>query len=281
MLKSIIFLVLLSTTANFLSAQINFFDAIAEGDITVNVKSLGGASGQCLSLTFEKTTKKPIKLLIPAGCIFEAKDSTSQDIITVENTIFTLTQPKQFLKINGYCAEARHNSPTKDEQFASGKKSAGALLKLAEYLQEKKLHRHESVQLAIWAVTDSFDVAAITHPGILAFTCQLLGTTLPAYRAKYEVRPNTPTQTRTPMVEPAPFAYEGSFEHQSNIACKVSIYMVNKHGEKVRTMFEQRDHLPGWAKYSFYFKTTKLSKGEYEIIFAVDEKPTKKIKISY
>jgi hypothetical protein len=281
MLKSIVFLVLLSINANFLSAQISFLDALAEGDISVKVKSLGGASGQCLALTFEKNNKKPIKLLIPAGCIFEANDSTSQDIITVENTIVTLTQPKQFLKINGYCAEARHSSPLKDELFDTGKKSTGALLKLAEYLQEKKLHRHESVQLAIWAVTDSFDVASITHPGMLAFTCQLLSVPLPAYRAKYELRPNTPNRPRAPIVEPAPFAYEGNFEHQSNVACKVSVYMVNKQGEKVRTMFEQRDHLPGWAKYSFYFKTTKLPKGEYEIIFAVDEKPTKKIKIKY
>jgi hypothetical protein len=281
MLKSMLFAVLFFSTT-LLCAQINFLDAVANGDITVKVKSLGGISNKCLSLTFEKTSKKNLKIIIPAGYLFEAADSTTQDILTLENTIFTLSQPKQFIKIGGFCAEAHNSSPSANENFDTGKKVSGNLLKLAEYLNSKQLYRESSAQMAVWAVTDSFDVASITHPGILAFTCQLLNVPLPSYKAKYEVRnaPSTPAH-RAPIVEPTPFAYEGNFEHQSNVACKVSVYMVNEQGETVRTMFADREHLPGWAKYSFYFKTTRLPKGSYEIVFAVDGKVTKKIKVRY
>ena len=281
-MRQLIFFICLVFSGPLLNAQkaILFTDALRDGQITFTVKSQGGHSGQCLSVHFEKMTDKPLRLSIPAGHIFEPKDSTYQNIIIVKNEEFTLTKTKQFVRINGLCAQSGDASPAVFAMFELGKMAEGNLLKMAVYIAEQRLWNESDAQYAIWCMSDSLPVASISHKGLLSTACQLLGQPLPQYKLNYPTAPPT-SRTRQPVLEKTPFSAEGAFEYQSNTEKEISVYVLNEAKERVRTVFEGQRHLPGWAKYSFYFKTTQLPPGKYEVVMYADKQPVKKIKIIF
>ena len=269
--------------SHFAGAQkaITFTQAIAEGKVEVTLKSVGGHSGRCIAVHFEKKTDKSLKIIIPAGHVFQPADSAYQQIIAIKSEEFVLTKPKQFIKIQGLCAQSHHASPSSTAPFLVGSMAVGNLLQMAEFIASNKLWNVNDAQYAIWSITDSVDVASIGHKALQQKACELLGVPLPEYKAKYNITPPAPSARPRPVLERTPFSYEGAFEYRSNTEVEIAVYVEDTSGTRVRTIFEHQKHLPGWAKYSFYFKTTKLKKGIYWVVLYADDQVVKKIKIKY
>jgi hypothetical protein len=266
---------------------LTFTEAIAQKKVLLSaVKGLGGHTGQCISVHFERLTDEPLKLKIPAGHIFEASDTTVQNIITVKDEIFTLTKKKQFVRVHGLCSEAGDSGPMADEVYTVGQSATGNLLKMAQFIAEKRLWDHAEAQYAIWCMSDHLRVAGLSHPGMQQMACQLLGQPLPSYRINYDrsgqrTTVANSTTRRQPVFEKKPLSVEGSFEYQSNQTKKISIFVRNSAGERVRSIFDNQEHLPGYAKYSFFFKTTQLPEGKYEVVLEADGQFVKKITVEY
>ncbi len=270
--------------ALFAQAQL-FTQALAEGKILVSVKSQGGHSGQCISVHFERLTDDPIRIQIPAGHIFECADSAYQDIIVLKSEEFALKAKKQFIRLNGVCAEASHGSPIKEMAYQLGKMAQGNTLKMAEYIAGQKLWAHEEAQLAIWCMTDSMNPAGLRHPGLLSTACQLLNISKPEYKVNY-ARPTAPPPPRRvarprPVMTREPLSVEGDFIYHTNDSTLISVLVLNEKGDTVRTIFDQYPHPPGQGKYSFFFKTTKLPPGNYEVVLYDRNRPKKKMKVKY
>lgn len=284
---------LLGCVSNPALAQtpIVFTDALAQGLIAVEVKGLGGHTGQCIAVHFERLKDKPLKIKIPAGHIFEAADSTTQNIISVKEEVFTLTAKKQFIRMQGFCAESGDSGPFNQETFHLGKMAVGNLLKMAQFIADKKLWNESDAQYAIWCMSDSLRVESLSHPGLLNMACQLLGQPLPSYKINYPKiatapptprQPNQPRPRRQPVFEKKPLSVEGVFKYEAKQDTKISVYVENTAGEKVKTIFEQQPQQAGVSgKYTFSFQTTKLPPGVYEVVLYAGEVPVKKIKVNY
>jgi len=276
-----------------LNAQtpIIFTDALAQGVISVEVKGLGGHTGQCISIHFQRLKDKPLKIKIPAGHIFEAADSTTQNIISVKEEVFTLTAKKQFIRMQGFCAESGDSGPSSEESFQLGKMAVGNLLKMAQFIADKKLWNESDAQYAIWCMSDSLRVESLSHPGLLNMACQLLGQPLPAYKINYPKiasttpaprQPNQPRPRRQPVFEKKPLSVEGVFQYEAEQDTKISVYVENAAGEKVKAIFEQQPQQAGVrGKYTFSFRTNKLPPGNYEVVLYAGEVAVKKIKVFY
>ena len=281
------FLLLGLFLSNLLLAQAqNFTDALAEGKILVTVKSQGGHNGQCISVHFEKMTDKSLKIKIPAGHIFECADSAYQNIIVLKNEEFALNNKKQFIRLYGVCAEGSDGSPVKDMAYQLGKMANGNVLKMAEYIAANRLWAHEDAQSAIWSMTDGYAPAYIKHAGLLSTACQLLNVPLPEYkinvaRSTPAAAPQRAVARPRPVIQREPLSVEGAFEYQTNDSTEISVLVKNEAGDTVRTIFERQVQPPGRAKYSFYFKTTKLPPGNYEVILYDKDRAKKKIKVKY
>ncbi len=263
----------------------NFLDALAEGKILLSIKSVGGHSGQCVRIKFERLTDKPFKLVVPAGHVFANSDSLYQDIVVLKDEEVTLTQKNHSVLLYGACAEGKNAGPKENMAFNLGQMSQGNLLKMAAYIAKEKLWAHEEVQQAIWCITDSNSVASLRHPGLLAMACQLMNVPKPEYRLNYaKPRPANTQRVVRPqpaMPAPEPLSVEGEFLYQSNVNTEVSILVKNEANETVRTIYDKHPHPPGLGKYSFYFKTNKLPKGNYRVVLYDGTVEKKVIKVRY
>ncbi|MBK8555313.1 MAG: hypothetical protein IPL65_05845 [Lewinellaceae bacterium] len=266
----------------FLSAQTEYTlqDALDKEQIKLRVDGAGGHSGQSLVLHIERLAKRAIKVRIPAGLVFEPADTNLQALVVVKEELIALENPKVFFKVWGVCSEAHDRSPGEGDVFTPGELAAGALLKLTQYISDNKLYRDGDAQSAVWAVTDAYPIATIQHKGLLATTCQLLGQPLPEYKINTSAA-TRPARPREVAMQYEPLSVEGNFEYQTNTEKIINVYVIDSTGNKVRSIFENQRHPPGWAKYSFYFKTTKLPRGTYEVCLDDGEKIVKKIKVTY
>ncbi len=272
----------------FSQKKLTLAEAISQNLIRLEVDATGGHSGQSLALHFEKLTKKPLEIRVPAGQVFVAGDSTSQNLMAVREEIFDLKNEKTLLKIYGLCIEATDGSPYQKEKFSLGKMASGALLTVAEFISKNKLQANYNAQIAIWCVTNGRPVASIGHKGLLALTCQALGVPLPEYRIVEEPRRETvvnhvlPTVVHRPPAEVyKPFRVEGEFDFQSNTDRVVNVFVFNSAGEKVKTLFANHHFRAGRGKLKFVFETSKFPRGEYEVCLHDGEKVVKKIKVKY
>jgi hypothetical protein len=293
-----IFFIALLLWQNASSAQtLNFKDALAEGKVLVTVKSQGGHTGKCISVHFERLTDKPLRVKIPAGHIFECVDSAYQNIVVVKSEEFTLNNKKQFIKVEGLCCEASNGSPFQNAVYQIGQLATGNLLKMAEFISDKQLWTVGDAQTAIWCMTDSIQPAGISHPALQGMACQLLGVPIPEYKMKYTASTtgsassastgsatNASTVRRAtprPVLEKKPLSVEGDFSYYTKEDTEISVLVKNEAGDTVRTIFDHQKQSIGMAKYSFYFKTSKLPPGNYEVILYAGDVAKKKIKVKY
>ncbi len=287
MRKSITTLLLLLVSCFAHAQSQNFLDALAEGKILLTINSTGGHSGQCVRIKFERLTDKPFKLVVPAGHVFANSDSTYQDIVVLKDEEIALNQKNNSMLLYGACAEGKNGGPRENMEFKLGQMAQGNLLKMAVYIAKERLWAHEEAQQAIWCITDSNSVASLRHPGLLATACQLMNVPKPEYHLKYaKPRPANPNAQRTVrplpiMPAPEPLSVEGEFLYQTNVHTEVSILVKNEANETVRTIYDKHPHPPGLGKYSFYFKTNKLPKGNYRVVLYDGVVEKKVIRVQY
>ena len=275
------FFISLTTVLSAQDAML-FTEALAKGKILVTVNGAGGHTGKCVAVHFERLTDKTIKVKIPAGHVFEPTDSTQQNIVVLKSEELVLDVKKKFIKVYGACAQSHDASPSANAMFNLGQLAKGNLLKMAQFISDKKLFNEADAQYAVWCMTDSLDPASISHPGLLNMACQLLAVPLPQYKVNYpKPAPPTPAARPRPAFVKQPLSFEGFFEYQSNVETDICVYVQDTAGTRVRTIFEHQKQPAGWAKYSFSFQTTKLPPGIYWVVLYADDKAKKKIKIKY
>jgi hypothetical protein len=266
----------MKTTARFAVLALLFFcsknlpaqaipigDAIKKGYLTLTASGNGGHSGECLSLKLENKTRKKLEVQIPAGQIFEAGDSSLQNLMIGKEEIYAIEPGRnRIAKLFGFCVEATDGSPGVGSEFSLGKMADGHLLKMAQYLSENNLHQNSSAQYAVWAVSDADRLEGIGDPGLTKFTADLLGKPMPEYHIQYQqpqdrLLPGQPANWREAM------SMNGLFYYTLERDQKVDFGLYNESGQLVHTLFKNRVQKKGYHKFRFEFEIRGLPKGKY------------------
>ncbi len=248
-----------------LTAQVlDLADAIKKGLLTVNAEGMGGHSGECLKLSMKNKSKKKLEIRVPAGQIFEAGDSSLQNLmVSKEETFFVESGSSRLGKLFGFCVEASDGSPGGGSLFKLGKLAEGNLLKMAKYLSDNKLHEHPSAQYAVWAVSDADRLEGIGDPGLTKYVADMLGKPMPEYHIQYQ----SPPQDRQLPGQPAnwreAFAMNGLFYYDLMTDQAVDFGLYNASGELVHALFKGRQQKRGHHKFRFEFEIKGLEKGKY------------------
>lgn len=263
MLRSFFALVLflfLSLPSLF-SKSIPLSEALAEGMVELEVISEGGHTGKSLKLRVRNLQRKKWTLQVPAGFIFEAPDSSIQDLINIQTRVLALDkQQSRTTYLYGMCIEAHNSSPAAERPYRAGGMAEGKLLQLAGYLHKHRI-RDYAAQDAIWAVTNGHDVSYIGNPDLQRFTAQLLGRRLPGYTVEHGRRVAVPEQG--PAFVPDPVVVRGAFRFQAEDALSATFGLYNEQGERLLTLFEAQDRPAGQHRFKFYFEVDELPPGRY------------------
>lgn len=239
-------------------------DAIKKRLVSVTATGMGGHSGQCLQLQLRNLSKKKLEISVPAGQIFEAGDSSLQNLMVSKAESFMVESGKSSTrKLFGFCVEASDGSPGENSLFKMGKLAEGNLLKMANYLNENHLHDHPSAQYAVWAVTNADRLEGIGDPVLTKFVADMLGKPMPEYQIQY----NAPPQDRQLPGQPAnwreAFAMNGLFYYDLATDKQVDFGLYNEAGELVHSLFKNRLQKRGSHKFRFEFEIKGLPKGKY------------------
>jgi hypothetical protein len=239
-------------------------EALKKGLVSVTATGTGGHSGQCLQLHLKNLGHKKLEVRIPAGQIFEAGDSSLQNLMVSKTENFLVEAGKSNTrKLFGFCIEATDGSPGENSSFRMGKMAEGNLLKMANYLNDHQLHEHPSAQFAVWAVTDADRLEGIGDPTLTKFVADMLGKPMPDYHIQY----NAPPQDRQLPGQPAnwreAFAMNGLFYYDLETDRTVDFGLYNEAGELVHALFKNRLQKRGSHKFRFEFEIKGLPKGKY------------------
>ena len=256
---------LCSSKSGILNAQVlDIADAIKKGFVTVSSEGSGGHSGECLKLHLNNKSKKKLEVRVPAGQIFEAGDSSLQNLMVAkEETFLVESGASKVGKLFGFCIEASDGSPGDGSAFKLGKLADGNLLKMAKYLNDNKLHENPSAQYAVWAVSDADRLEGIGDPTLTKFVADMLGKPMPEYHIQYQ----TPPQDRQLPGQPAnwreAFAMNGLFYYELQGDKTVDFGLYDESGKLIHSMFKNRLQKRGQHKFRFEFEISGLEKGKY------------------
>lgn len=255
---------LLFFSQNLPAQAIPIGEAIKKGYLSLSASGNGGHSGECLSLKLENKTRKKLDVTVPAGQIFEAGDSSLQNLMVAKEEVFAIEPGRsRITKLFGFCVEAGDGSPGEGSKYSLGKMADGHLLKVARYLSENNLHQHPSAQFAVWAVSNGERLEGIGDAGLTQFVADLLGKPMPEYHIQYQQPPSDRLLPGQPANWREAMAMNGLFYYTLERDQQVNFGLYNENGELVHTLFKNRVQKRGYHKFRFEFEIKGLPKGKY------------------
>lgn len=255
-------------------------EALKKGYLSLVAEGSGGHSGESLQLKLTNQSKKKLEIKIPAGQVFLSGDTTLQDLMVVKEELFALETGKtRIARVNGFCIEASNGSPGAGAIFKVGKMAEGALLKVAEYLNENKLYDHPSAQYAIWSVSDNERLEGIGDEAMAKYIAGLLGKAEPSYQVQYQPQdrllPGQPANLRDAV------AMNGLFYYELTKDQKVDFGLYNGEGKLIHTLFQNRLQKRGRHKFRFNFEIKNLPKGKYAARLTSEGKTLKELEVEF
>jgi hypothetical protein len=253
--------------SNALAAQSTTFQqAVAQGWIQLEARSLGGYQGDCLQLVLQNQHSKTLRVLITPGMVFKSQDTLYQDLILVDQEDFLLSpKQKKILKINAYCCKMHRGGPDSSKVFTFEGTRSAELNLVADYLYRNALSKSNLVQPAIWAVSDNADLAGIWDPAkrdvsqkLIEFVAKTTNRPVPWYRAQYAPQAPGPQMAKRPMMQ-----IFSEWEFNLGQTDKLSLAIYDQDGKQVDVVMQNRDYTSGIYTFNFSYKTNKLPNGRY------------------
>ena len=245
--------------------QLTLNEALDQGLITAEVAGKGGHSGECLKLKLINNQRKDLEIVIPAGQIFEAGDSSLQNLMVAkEETLLVERDKDRIAHLYAFCIEAMDGSPGEGSGFVPGRMATGNLLAFARYLSSNRQYGNPSAQSAVWAISDEERLESIGDPQLAKNVAQLLGKPEPQYHIQYRQPDRDRLLPGTPAVlQREALSMNGLFYYTLERDKRVNFELYNEAGEKVHAFFENRRQIKGYHKFRFEFEIWNLPQGKY------------------
>jgi len=214
------------------------------GSVSVNIRSIGGYSGNCLSLQLKNNRSDTVFVRVEAGRRLDNPVETDQDILLVREEKIVLPPfagTKRMLF--GFCCQASNDAPKQDTTFGIGTMVGGNLEWLAGFIDHKK-YDPSTIQQAVWVFSDNHQLASVIagkDPLIKELRTAMAKKTnivLPWYDVQYKILDSIPFSGQHTRVT-------GEIELTSASAGFLSINIRNEAGMLMYTVTEDENALYG------------------------------------
>ena len=238
---------------------------VAKGLDEMDACGNGGYNGECLKVKLKNLSKKTLEVTIPAGQIFEAGDSSLQNLMVAKEETILVEQGKdRLVRLNTFCVEAGDGSPGEGSPFRLGKMAVGNLLAFAQYLSLENLYKNGSAQNAVWAVSNDERLESIGDPALAKYVAKLLGKPEPQYHVQYQQPDQSRLLPGTPVLHlQEAMSMNGLFYYTLDADRLVNFELYNEEGKMVHAFTKNRQQKKGYNKFRFEFEISNLPKGKY------------------
>ena len=140
---------------------ITLSEALDRKIVTVAARGTGNYRGGSVALKIESLVAGDYNIKVEAGYVFRANDPHTQDQLIVDEIILDVKGKSQKLyTVNGFCCEKSNSAPFESTIFKYMKMNRPELVKLCALTNTKKFD-NGTLQNAVWAVSDNYDVSTI------------------------------------------------------------------------------------------------------------------------
>lgn len=241
--------------------------AVKEKSILFSIKATGSYSGKSLQSEIKNLKHKPIKLVFPAGTLFNAPSEDEQDLILPqEQFVFLKPNEKKQILLDGFCTNLNNHAPKQEGKFALVPKLENKQMnRLLTYINRKKFEPH-TLQDAIWSITNNNSVTNIygTNEQEVASLRKELFAITGQKEEWYQSPQNTQlNEDRTINRETA--SIKGGLVYQAHKGSKVHTEVLSPEGE-VRIKSKDILHsYNGELTFHFEVQVTGWKKGKYKV----------------
>lgn len=250
-------------------------DALDQRLVSVEPVSLGGHSGECVSLQVQNHSLRPMTLLLPAGTVFApANDEDQSLVVPVERQLALSGRATESLPAVAFCTEMSDSSPAEASGFGLSKTTNPLLDSMFGYLAlHPSLASYPDVlQNGIWAITDNSDVGSIFaegQPEVTAFRewiCKLTGRDNVWYNTVLDTRLDEERRIVRTAV-----SVQGQVMLNRRESLTLQGHVENELGEVVWS-FERATRMPaGTARFRFSLEVEGWQSGGYAVVYKSGE----------
>lgn len=270
MKKTAIFFALILSTALAFAEPVEFRDALKNNLITAELDGNGESPHfiDPLQARITNVSSQDLQLHIKPGYIFQSMDSTVQDLIITEDVIITLNSGESVDRaLKSMCIEQHNSAPVKGIGYRFSHLAEGALLKLAQYINDKK-YFNSMAQNAVWCLTDGNSILNIYGEKEIAqdlreYTCKLLNIPVPDWDAVDYESPNRYS-----------IEINGTMTFQLMKPTHIIIGLFNEDGIMVRELYNINKLDKGMYRKEYSFDATVYTDALYYIMLIEDGKIT-------
>jgi hypothetical protein len=238
--------------------------ACNQGILSAKVRSLGGHSENCISITLRNLSASETTILIESGRRLDSDDSTKQDILVVkERTIKMAAGEERDVSIYGFCCQSTKGSPSKGEKYSIGHMADSPLIKIAEYIYENAISANIA-QHAIWTVSNNHSIASVNGNNedireLKKYLSKIKQIEIPWYDIRYaDPLPGEVFSDKAVMVS-------GEIPFQINNMTIGSMIVFNQNEQIVDVVFNSSPLLPDYYRYPVDLNVKNYPKGKYTI----------------
>jgi len=247
-------------------------DAIKEQKISVEILSLGGHEGDCISLEVTNLSRKPFKMQVVRGTLFTPANAGDQNIVVAVSQVLSLNgAATQQFDVEGYCIEADDRCPRNGSSFTMSRIENVKLDSLLRYISSKPklFHNQDLMQAAIWTVTDGNSVSSVYDPhndvavqDLRSFICDLTKQEDVWYNTKRETFVNAQR-----IIVSAPIEVTGNIALNSPTPVTMCGVVIKENGDEMWA-FPNSIPLPqGKVKFKFKLEVDNWAQGNYFIVY--------------
>ncbi len=141
------------------SVEIKLADAISQKNVKTEFASNGSYHGNCVKLNLENLGNQSLKLIVPAGTMFNPSDDGMQNILVTQEQILVLNpSEKKTGWVKGFCCEATDRCPSKEITFVLSDNKNPKMQKLFSFLKGKQFG-DDVIQESVWCISNNHEVS--------------------------------------------------------------------------------------------------------------------------
>lgn len=260
--------------------SVNLGEAIQNHDLDIGFQSLGGHSGECITVSLFNHDNDSIILRLDGGEKIFCADSSMQNILLAQKVRIKIAPgQKTNIRVRGFCCALHKRSPSAGISFTWKPNNIPELEELGKFLAENPLISNTSMQSAVWVISDKQDLSTVygdqvefNNP-LIRKLAQLTHQRIPWYRKDVMLdRQGFPTNIILKV--------QANYIFYLQQPSQVTIVIFDAKDQRVRIVLDEHIYQKGLNLYSDIWNTSNVPRGNYTVrIFAdkemIDEKEIK------
>lgn len=245
--------------------------ALLEKKIELVIAPYETYEGDGIQMTIKNISGKLLNLKMPMGSTFIPDADDEQTLIKSEEEIFALSGgQKKILQFHGYCTELNDHGCDKGTVFKMDKTKNTKLQGLLSYMDSLRIKDENTIQHAIWCITDSSSVAYLNNEAnpeagiaLRKYICSLTGQQNTWYNTASDI---VETPEHEFVIVPKQVTGEITFESTE----EVHLYGVIKDSNgKILHTSPRVINAPSGVEVTFDFQLTVIgwAPGKYSVVY--------------